>query len=132
MRECAFSKSRSRCDAVHRELVGEVLGRELVDGPDVARGLERDGRDLGRVGERRERAHQIAAAERVHDRGRQILRAKRGEKGLGHVDPALAVVVVRVLELGAVACDDRCVEARRDVARGPAGRDAEEDPRLVR
>ena len=118
--------------AMDRELVSEAIGRERVDRAHVACGLERDAGDLGRVREGRERAREIAPAERVDDDAREVLRTERRDEGLGDVDPAAAILVVRVPELVAVACDHGRVEASRDLARGPAGGDAEDRTRLGR
>ena len=113
---------RSRCDAMHGELVGEAIRGERVDGSHVARRLERDGRDLRGVGERRERRHEVAPAERIHDDARQVLAAGATPRnGSATSTQAAAVLVVRVRQLVAVLRHDRRVEARRErtVARSP-------------
>ena len=104
--------------AIQLALVGQLREPRRIAGV-----LERDRGDVARVRIGDERAHQIAAAERVDHRGRQIGRTDLFEELLGRLEVRLRQALVALVLQLAVLLDDLGIEARGDRIRAFAGND---------
>src|SRR5215469_4338356 len=100
--------------AVDRQLAGQAVRGQCIDGANIAGRLEGNRRELRAFREGGERTRQIASAERVYDDSRQVCGTQSRDEWFGDVNPCFLVVAVRALELVAVPSHHGRIEPSRN------------------
>jgi len=110
----------------------EIHRREGIDRAWIPGGLERERGDLGGPRERHQRREEVAATERIHHRGREIVWHDGRQERLRLRQPKVAPAILQRGQLRTVTLDDAPVESFGQRAEGRARRYVRQRSRVGR